>query len=301
MAVRWRWGLALALPVIALAVLAAIMATTAWHAVSVVRPPRVGLDSLDIDNELPGSEQVSFLGPDGITLAGNFVPPRNGAVVVLVHGLFASRRQLLPEAQLLAEHGYGVLVFDNRAHGASGGSTATWGLRESGDVERAVDFVQQRAQLPAGKIGLLGFSIGGTAVIREAIGDSRAAAVVVEATYSSMGGEIEFMFSRYGPFSKLPALWTAQVLGGLDYSQLVPENLICRLQPRPVLLIYGSRDSDVPSDQAERMMHAACSPSSLLMIDADTHGGYMDAEPRTYSDRLIAFFDAALLQAPAAG
>src|SRR5437660_344114 len=205
--VRWRWWVALAVPLIACLAVAAIAVSTAWHAVSVIRPPRVGPDSL-IDSELPGSEPVSFLGPDGVTLMGNFVPPKNGAVIVLVHGLFASRRQLLPEAQVLAEHGYGVLVFDARAHGASGGATATWGQRESGDVERAVDFVQQRAQVPAGKIGLLGFSIGGTAVIREAIGDSRIAATVVEATYASMGGEIEYMFSRYGSLSKLPARWT---------------------------------------------------------------------------------------------
>lgn len=296
---RWRWRLVLVLPLIVVLGLAAIVASTAWRAVSIVRPPRVSPDSLEIDAELPGSERVSFLAPDGVTLAGNFVPPRNGTLVVLVHGLFASRRQLLPEAQLLAAHGYGVLVFDNRAHGASGGSTATWGQRESGDVARAVDFVQQRAQVPAGKIGLLGFSIGGTAVIREAIDDPRIGGVVVEATYSSMGSEIEQMFSKYGPFSKLPALWTAQALGGLDYSELVAEDLVCQLQPRPLLLVYGSGDSDVPSDQAERMSSAACAPDSLLMLNADTHGGYLDSADATiYADRLVAFFDSALLPGP---
>jgi pimeloyl-ACP methyl ester carboxylesterase len=299
---RWRWRYLLVLPLMVLLGVAAIAATTAWRAVSVVRPPRVSLDSLDIDAELPGSEQVSFLGPDGVTLAGNFVPPRNGTVIVLVHGLFASRRQLLPEAQLLAEHGYGVLVFDNRAHGASGGAIATWGLRESGDVERAVDFVEQRAQVPAGKVGLLGFSIGGTAVIREAIGDARIGAVVVESTYSSMGGEIAYMFSRYGPFSKLPALWTAQAIGGLDYSELVAEDLVCQLKPRPLLLVYGVGDSDVPREQAERMAKAACSASSLLMLNADSHGGYLgSADATLYADRLLTFFGTALQPASPGG
>lgn len=218
----------------------------------------------------------------------------NGAVVVLVHGLFVRRRQLLPEAQFLAKHGYGVLVFDNRAHGDSGGSTATWGLRERGNVERAVDFVQQPAEAPAGKIGLLGFSIGGTAVLREAIGDAPVAGVVVEVTYSSMGGEIACMFSKYGPLSELSSLWTAQTLGGLDYAQLVPEDLEWRLKPRPLLLIYGTHDSDVPPAEGQRVANAACQPSSLLMINTDTHGGYLDAEPDTYSNHLSAFFDVAL-------
>src|SRR5258708_23303135 len=100
-AVRWGRRFAMAVPAIACVAGAAIVTSTAWHAVSVVRPPRVSPDTLEIDQELPGSERVSFLGPDGVTLVGNFVPPKNGAVIVLAHGLFASRRQLLPEAQLL--------------------------------------------------------------------------------------------------------------------------------------------------------------------------------------------------------
>src|SRR5712691_2778638 len=162
-ALRPNLRMLLAVPLVALVAVVGIVVTTAWRTVGVVRPPRSSVDSLEIDRELPESEQVFFLVRDGVTLAGNFVPPKNGAVIVLVHGLFANRQQLLPEARLLAEHGYGVLIFDNRAHGASGGATATWGLHESEDVAKAVDFVQPRTHLSAGRIGLLGLSIGGTA------------------------------------------------------------------------------------------------------------------------------------------
>ena len=292
---RHGWKVLLALPAIFVLTLVAISATTAWRAVSVVRPPRLGVDSLEIERELPIAQPISFLGPDSATLAGDFVAPKNGAAIVLVHGLFANRQQLLPEAQLLAARGYGVLIFDNRAHGESGGTTATWGLRESEDVAKAVDFVQQRTQLPAGRIGLLGLSIGGTAVLREAVGDSRIGAIVVESTYSSMGGEIEYMFGRYGPFSKLPALWTAQVVGGLDYAQLVPEKILCALQSRPLLLIYGSDDSDVPLGEGKQMAEAACRPDALLVINGGRHGGFLQADAQTYSERLLAFLDAALL------
>jgi uncharacterized protein len=296
-AVRWPL-LVLAVPLVPLLAILVVAASTAWHAVSVVRPPRLGVDSSEIERELPDSEPVSFLAPDGITLSGNFVPPKNGAVIVLVHGLFANRRQLLPEAQLFAAHGYGVLIYDNRAHGDSGGSTATWGQLESEDARTAVDFVQQRTHVPAGKVGLFGFSIGGTAVLREAIADPRIGATVVESTYSSMGGEIEYMFSRYGPFSKLPALWTARLLGGLDYSQLVPDRLVCSLNSRPLLLVYGSDDSDVPASEGRRMASAACSPTSLVVIQASTHGGFMEAEGSRYAEALLAFFDRALLAPP---
>jgi pimeloyl-ACP methyl ester carboxylesterase len=273
-----------------------LVASTVWHALSIVHPPRAQVDSAQIARELPDSEAVSFRASDGLTLVGDFVQPRNGAAVVLVHGLFANREQLLPEAGVLAQHGYGVLIFDNRAHGDSGGDTATWGLLESDDAARAVEFVEARTQLPPEKIATIGFSIGGTAVLREAVGDSHIGAVVVEGTYSSMGGEIDYMFDRYGVLSEKTARLTAQLIGGLDYSQLVPEDLLCELRSRPLLLVYGSGDSDVPIAEGRRMAQVACAATSLLVVTTSTHGGFMAAaDSNAYSRQLLTFLDSHLL------
>ncbi|MBV9598954.1 MAG: alpha/beta fold hydrolase [Chloroflexi bacterium] len=295
MMVRWPKRLLLVIPLVGTVMLVLILSTTVWRAVTLVRPPRLAVDEPEITRELPAAEQVTFQGVDGVQLVGNFVAPRNGAAVVLVHGLYANREELLPEARLLAEHGYGVLIYDNRAHGDSGGSVATWGMLESGDAARAIDYVQQRTGVAAGKIGLLGLSIGGTAALRETTTDPRVGALVVEATYSSMANEIEFMYSKYGPLSELPARWVAQLLGGLDYSQIEPKDIVCGLRSRPLLLVYGSRDPDVPATEAERMAAAACRPDALLVVNSDSHGRYMEsADSSAYSERLVDFFDSHL-------
>ncbi|HEY1536613.1 MAG TPA: hypothetical protein VGF76_21475, partial [Polyangiaceae bacterium] len=44
---------------------------------------------------LPGLEEISFPGADGETLRGWFVPPKSGAVVILIHGLGGNRASLL--------------------------------------------------------------------------------------------------------------------------------------------------------------------------------------------------------------
>jgi pimeloyl-ACP methyl ester carboxylesterase len=299
--VRWPRRLLLLIPLLGVLVVAAIVGTTIWHAVILVRPPRLAVNELNISSQLPDSERVTFQGVDGEPLVGNFVAPKNGAVVILIHGLYANREELLPEARLLADHGYGVLIYDNRAHGDSGGSVATWGQLESGDAARAVDYVQQRTGLPAGKIGLIGLSIGGTAALRETTSDPRIGALVVEATYSSMDAEIQFMYSKYGWLSELTAHWEAQLLGGLDYSQIEPQNIVCGLSSRPLLLVYGSQDPDVPLTEADRMAAVACRPDALVVVNADTHGGYLASpDAKMYADRLVSFFDAHLLGAAAA-
>ena len=68
-------------------------------------------------------EDVSFETDDGLTLRGWYAPSRNGAAVVLVHGLGGSRLGPRKHARLLAEHGYGVLLYDGRGRGESEGDT----------------------------------------------------------------------------------------------------------------------------------------------------------------------------------
>src|SRR5581483_9167802 len=187
-------------------------------------------------------------------------------------------------------------LYDNRAHGNSGGSVATWGQLEGQDATRAVDYLQQRTQLPPGKIALLGFSIGGTAVLREAMDDPRVGAVVVEATNSSMAGEIASMYGRWGVISALPAQWIGRFVGGMDYAKLVPEQLVCSVGPRPLLLVYGSDDADVPLAEGQRMASAACQPVSLFVVNTRFHGSYMQAaDAARYAERLLSFYRASLL------
>ncbi|WP_130511824.1 serine aminopeptidase domain-containing protein [Krasilnikovia cinnamomea] len=58
---------------------------------------------------------------DGARLSGWYVPVVNGAALVLRHGAGSTRTDTLPQAAVLARHGYGLLLVDARGHGHSGG------------------------------------------------------------------------------------------------------------------------------------------------------------------------------------
>jgi pimeloyl-ACP methyl ester carboxylesterase len=114
-----------------------------------------------------------------------------------------------------------------------------------------------------------------------------------------MAGEIQFMYSKYGLLSELPARWVAQLLGRLDYAQIEPRDIVCGLSARPLLLVYGSDDPDVPIAEAQRMSAAACRPDALVVVNAASHGGYLDSpDAQVYAERLLGFFDAHLVGAP---
>jgi len=105
-----------------------------WRICHPPRTPVTDADRARAKLALPGVEEVSFQGADGVALRGWFLSPKSGAVVILVHGLGGNRASLLPDAEVMVRAGYGVLLCDSRASGDSGGTVATWGVREALDV-----------------------------------------------------------------------------------------------------------------------------------------------------------------------
>jgi len=65
--------------------------------------------------------EVTLRTSDGVRLSAWWVPSTNRAAVVLLHGAGENRTATVPQAAVLARHGYGVLVLDARGHGRSSG------------------------------------------------------------------------------------------------------------------------------------------------------------------------------------
>ena len=83
--------------------------------------------------DLPG-RVVRVLSPAAGTLTGWPAPGRRGGAVLLLHGVRASRLDMLGRARFLHARGYTVMLFDSRAHGESGGQRITFGYLESLDA-----------------------------------------------------------------------------------------------------------------------------------------------------------------------
>jgi hypothetical protein len=88
--------------------------------------------------ELAGFEPVSLHTPDGFTLSGWYHPPANGSVILLLAGNGGSRDAMLPDAILLARHGYGSLTLDYR--NCARGGRSSLGYREADDLRLMAGF-----------------------------------------------------------------------------------------------------------------------------------------------------------------
>src|SRR5215217_7801756 len=62
------------------------------------------------DRGLMTYEDVRFPTADGLMLVGWYVPSRNGAAIIALHGSGGNRTATLEHGAMLARHGYGVLL-----------------------------------------------------------------------------------------------------------------------------------------------------------------------------------------------
>jgi pimeloyl-ACP methyl ester carboxylesterase len=83
-------------------------------------------------------------------------------------------------------------------------------------------------------------------------------------------------------------------LTGVDINQLSPLGVIGQVAPRPILLIYGSREVSLAG--AYQQQAAAGDTAELWIVEGAGHGAYFDVAPEEYEAKLVTFFDKSLLK-----
>jgi len=237
---------------------------------------------------------VTFKSRDGLTLFGRFHPSRNQATVLLLHGLGDVNSNMLIYAEFLAKAGYGVFMIDLRAHGSSDGDTSTFGLREADDVAGAVDYLLTRADVNGAKIGALGISLGAQAALQGALKTEKIHALALEALGPSMLWDYGGMPKSFRHWIDYPFNWLYYriyefMIGGRCTGVL---ETIGKITPHPILLIAGSA-KDIYFSRL--FYQAANEPKELWEFPNGEHSTGIQQDSRTYAQRVVAFFDKALL------
>ena len=233
-------------------------------------------------------EDIVFRAHDGVRLSGWYIPSRNGTAVILVHGGGGNRGGVVKHAQLLAAHGFGVLLYDERGRGRSGGQTNGMGWDWPQDVTGAVEWLRARH---VRKVGVLGLSTGAEVAITAAAHDPRVDAVVAEG-----------VIARSNADTRLQHDWSANIYWRVAFAAIAtqtgdaePEPLtddLQRLAPRPLLLIVAAREkAEVEPSPAFRK---AAGPTATTWMADTTHTAALRTFPRQYERRVVGFFDAAL-------
>jgi pimeloyl-ACP methyl ester carboxylesterase len=299
---RLRWFVFLALLYIALCAVAGI-----YLADGTVHPSRRALTD---EESAPFKQRVRAIGTelqdvsittrDQTILRGWLLRPAlpNGNAAILLHGLADNRLGMTGYAELLLARGYTVLLPDARAHGASGGSLATFGLLERDDIHVWIDllFAQERPRCIYG----LGESMGAAHLLQSLQVEGRFCAVIAESPFSTFR---EIAYDRMGqPFHLGPwvgrvplrplveiAFLRARLRYGLRMGEISPEDAVARSDV-PVLLIHGQIDGNIPVRHS-RAIHARVPRTALWEVPGADHCGALSVAPLEFQNRVAGWFE----------
>jgi len=234
-------------------------------------------------------QNIDLITQDRIRLSAWYTPPQNGVVILLAHGYGDNRPEWVHE--LLAKKGYGVLAWDARAHGESGGTISTIGYLEVLDVKAALDYVL--AQPDVLHIGAWGGSMGGATLIRAAADFPEIEALWVDSSFASLDDEFNYLvpYPMINPLAKL--ITTAET--GISLDKVDPLKDIGRISPRPVYIVHSTGDTVAPPDAGKKLYEAAKEPRFLWQAENVKHLMIYLENPRKYQRRLVDFFDEWLL------
>jgi alpha-beta hydrolase superfamily lysophospholipase len=243
---------------------------------------------------------IEIAARDSTVLRAWFMRPEqpNGDAVILLHGVGDNRMGTYGYGKWLVQRHYAVLMPDARAHGSSGGELATYGLKESDDIHRWVDWIEA-ADHPHCMFGL-GESMGAAQLLQSLPKESRFCAVVAESPFATFREVAYARFGRQfhtGPWVGRTIFRPAVDVGflyvrfhyGMNMEAASPERAIIGTKI-PVLLIHGMQDTNIPPYHSDLIQ--ANNPSSVTVwkVPGAVHTQAHKAAPQEFERRVLEWF-----------
>ena len=219
-------------------------------------------------------EHLQLQGKAGQLAAHLYLPKGSPpfSAVVLCHGLTSCKENYADIAEFLQKEGFVVVAYDCRGHGASEGGLDGFAWQ---DVGTAVEDLLTRPEVDAGRIALVGSSMGAHNGLRAAAEYPQLRAVVA---FNTAPGEL----IKAGLLDA--GYWHAIHLSGGMVRVALPEYLLylerediydlpARIRPRPVFFIHARDDEFIPYTVSERLRSVASEGSRLWLLDSGGHRG----------------------------
>jgi dipeptidyl aminopeptidase/acylaminoacyl peptidase len=236
---------------------------------------------------------------DTINLKGWYFKAKDSdKTVVMAHGYGENRLQFNEKTfdmvKKFQEKGYNMLLFDFRNSGMSGGDKTTIGIYEKDDLLGAVNFVKSQGSK---HIVLLGYSMGAAASITAAAESQDVNAVIADSSFADLETYLNDNMSKWSGLPSFPfnntILFALKIMAGVEPKDISPIKDIEKIAPRPVMLIHGTDDRDIPYKNSEELKEAYLSTGgrkvTLWEVPGARHVQSYEVNPTEYMDRVFDF------------
>lgn len=214
-----------------------------------------------------GPDYITLTAPDGTKLAARHWPVAGAKYTVFyLHGNYEDLGSIAEYLPGFTKAGYSMFAFDYRHYGHSGGTPSEANVYA--DTQLAYDYLRTKLGVPADRIIVFGYSLGGGPAVELAL-HQPVAGVVLQGAF----------VSAYRVMTNVP------LFPGDKFNNLRKASALrC-----PVLVIHGSADGTVPFWHGERLYDAITAPKMKLFVPGGPHAGLADFVGPAYTETLQKF------------
>ncbi len=179
--------------------------------------------------------------------------PKGNLVYVLVHGYRNCRKYWLDIARSLSDQGNEVVVTALRGHDSNNYPHTCYGIDESKDVAKLIDWVHQQYKNAEAKIILVGTSLGGATCWLASEIESRVHGIVSDGTFiDAFKSGDRWLANAFvaGDIFFKPMPHLTQYLIGRSMKDASPIRAALKWRGKPCLIIHSEKDHLVTNDES---------------------------------------------------
>lgn len=245
-------------------------------------------------------EEVTVTSFDDLKLKATYFLPKEEAgkkrVVIGFHGYTGegiSNFQGLSDYYL--KRGFGMLIPDARAHGASEGTYIGFGCLDRKDAAKWISWVLEKEGEDV-EIYLHGVSMGGATVLMASGLElpAQVKGIVSDCAFTSAKEVFSHVLKAMYHMPSFPIIPAADAINkkyaGYGMDECNSRREVARAKV-PILFIHGSKDTFVPYEMCEELYESCTAPKKKFIVEGASHAEsyYMDMEG--YEKALTEFFE----------
>ncbi len=254
-------------------------------------------ENADAGDPPAGFTDITLTTSDNVQLAAWYIPPTNGAVIILVHGAGHGRQSVRGHAEMLAGQGFGVLAINARGFGDSEGSINRFGWQGTLDVGAAVAYLENQPDVEA--IGGLGISMGGEILLGASSAYPQIEAIISDGATSRSVEEYQALpknESIWRNFTNRVLTLSVRLLSGDAPPKPLLDSMMEADTTRFLYIAAGDVDTEIEFN--ERFLDQVGAERAALWVVPDVgHTGGFGKYREEYEARVIEFFETNLVAA----
>lgn len=233
---------------------------------------------------------------DGLQLHGRWIPAEDAkGTIILFHGYRSTViADFGPAFELYHNKGLNILVPDQRSHGKSQGRFITFGVKESKDALRWIEYHNKTyGEIP---LFLSGLSMGASTVMYVADQDlpDNVRGIIADCGFTSPAVILSSVYTNVTHLPAGPSIFVtdlfARLFAGFSLFQKDARKTLSQ-NKTPILIVHGTDDGFVPC-RMSRQSYAACTGTKeLLLVKGADHGVSFLTDTKLYKATIDRFME----------